>query len=255
MNRPRAVQVSGDLFFRTVGAGRLHTCAATPENVAYCWGDNSWGQVDNPNGFTTDVHLAPVRVEGTFRLRQLDGGLRHSCGVTPTNKAKCWGFGGEVHLTASNSVLTTFDFRQASGGYTATCGVTVDNYAYCWGTNDEGELGTGDGRQHRVPAPVGGRRPGFATILAGNAFFSSEQNTSINPAVDTVRVGTTVSWLRVNGFHDAHSIGSPSFPSGPVMGARGNPITYSVQFTSPGLYQYECSVHPDRMTGRILVVE
>jgi plastocyanin len=255
MNRPRAVQVAGDLFFRSVGSGRLHTCAATPENVAYCWGDNSSGAVDNPNGFTTDIHLVPVRVEGSFRLRQLDGGLRHSCGVTPTNKAKCWGFGSGAHLTASNSVLTTFDFRQVAGGYIATCGVTPDNYPYCWGTNDEGQLGTGDGRSHSVPAPVGGRRPGYATVLAGNAFFSSEQNTSINPAVDTVRVGETVSWLRVSGSHDVHSLGSPSFPGGDISGFRGSPITYSFQFTEPGLYQYDCSRHPDRMTGRILVVE
>ena len=253
-NRPRAIQVAGDLFFRQVGAGRLHTCAVTPENVVYCWGDNTSGAVDNPNGFTTNIHLVPVRVEGTFRIRQVDGGLRHSCGVTPTDKAKCWGFDvGTGVLTASNSVLTTFDFRQATGGYGATCGVTVDNYPYCWGTNDEGELGTGDHLAHRIPAPVGGRRPGFAAILAGNAFFSSEQNGSTNPAVDTIRVGETVSWLRTNGFHDAHSIGSPSFPSGPVMGSRGSPITYSYQFTSPGLYEYNCSVHPDRMTGRILV--
>jgi alpha-tubulin suppressor-like RCC1 family protein/plastocyanin len=254
-NRPRAVQVAGSLTFSQVGTGRLHTCAVGLDRLAYCWGSG--------------LQPTPMAADAALRFRQVDGGLRHTCGVTPADKARCWGNNesdqlgtGRFNTTAPEAVLTTLEFRQITGGYTSTCSVTPDSFVYCWGSNEEGELGTGDNRRHVVPAPVGGRRDGFATVLMGNfffgssdVFFSSEQNGSINPAVDTVRVGETVTWLQTNGIHNVHSLGTPSFASSVNLGFRGSGRTYAVQFTAPGLYEYDCSRHPDRMWGRILVVE
>ncbi|MBW1757247.1 MAG: hypothetical protein JRJ80_13880 [Deltaproteobacteria bacterium] len=53
--------VSGDLRFSAINSGSLaHTCGVTVEGVAYCWGNNQWGQLgdgsDRGNSFT------PVRV-------------------------------------------------------------------------------------------------------------------------------------------------------------------------------------------------
>jgi alpha-tubulin suppressor-like RCC1 family protein len=37
--------VSGDLRFAVISAGLLfHTCGVTVEGVAYCWGNNAYGQ-------------------------------------------------------------------------------------------------------------------------------------------------------------------------------------------------------------------
>jgi plastocyanin len=33
----------------------------------------------------------------------------------------------------------------------------------------------------------------------------------------------------------------------------GNGKTYSVTFTTPGTYQYDCAVHGEQMTGTIVV--
>jgi plastocyanin/N-acetylneuraminic acid mutarotase len=84
--------------------------------------------------------------------------------------------------------------------------------------------------------------------------FSSDQNGSVNPAVDTVAVNGTVTWTSMVGTHTAHnvtSIGSPSFPSSGTLSGFG--ATYSATFSAPGTYEYECSIHPLKMKGRVVV--
>jgi alpha-tubulin suppressor-like RCC1 family protein len=58
---PTPVPVSGGLTFATVSAGNLHTCGVTTQGAAYCWGDNSEGELGD--GSTT-IQLAPVPVFG-----------------------------------------------------------------------------------------------------------------------------------------------------------------------------------------------
>jgi alpha-tubulin suppressor-like RCC1 family protein len=43
--RLKPVPVVGGLLFSQVSAGRNHTCARTPDAIAYCWGDPTNGQL------------------------------------------------------------------------------------------------------------------------------------------------------------------------------------------------------------------
>lgn len=93
-----------------------------------------------------------------------------------------------------------------------------------------------------------------ASILVGNSFFYSEHNSSIQPTVDTVAVGTTVTWEWINassGGHSVQSIGSPSFASSPIITTRDT--KYRVTFTRSGTYQYNCIRHPKTITGPVVV--
>jgi plastocyanin len=98
----------------------------------------------------------------------------------------------------------------------------------------------------------GGGNPGTVTI--GNIFFQSGNNGTQNPAIDTVAVGTTVTWTMTNTGSTSHTVRSeesPSFASSDTL--SGNGTTYTVTFTAPGTYQYDCAIHGDLMTGRIVV--
>ncbi|HYU00899.1 MAG TPA: hypothetical protein VEK85_11000, partial [Gemmatimonadales bacterium] len=53
--------VSGGLRFASVAAGDTHSCGLAIAGTAYCWGQNSNGQLGD--GTTTD-RPAPVRVLG-----------------------------------------------------------------------------------------------------------------------------------------------------------------------------------------------
>jgi alpha-tubulin suppressor-like RCC1 family protein len=58
---PHAMAISvAPLSFRQVSAGTEHACGVTTDNVAYCWGAGSLGQVGN--GTTSDVNPSPVAV-------------------------------------------------------------------------------------------------------------------------------------------------------------------------------------------------
>jgi plastocyanin len=100
----------------------------------------------------------------------------------------------------------------------------------------------------------GGGGGAAGTVTIGNIFFQSGHNGTKNPAVDTVAVGTTVTWTWTNTGTTPHSVeseDSPSFTSSAIQ--TGNGKTYSLAFTSPGTYQYDCAVHGSAMTGTLVV--
>jgi plastocyanin len=87
-------------------------------------------------------------------------------------------------------------------------------------------------------------------VQIGNNFFKSAHNGTVNPAVDTIAVGGTVSWGWPGSLHSVESTGSPSFTSSPIQSSG----TYSFTFNNAGTYSYTCAVHPGQMTGQIVVL-
>jgi plastocyanin len=107
-----------------------------------------------------------------------------------------------------------------------------------------------------TPPPSGGSAaPATAAVTVGDIFFTSGHNGSSNPAVDTVAVNGTVTWTWATTEalpHSVESMGSASFTSSGIQSGAGK--TYQFTFASPGTYQYDCAVHGQMMTGRIVVV-
>jgi hypothetical protein len=96
----------------------------------------------------------------------------------------------------------------------------------------------------------GGGPVGTVTLGPGIQFVSGHNGTE-NPAVDTIPVGATVTWTWTGSLpHGVQPMASPSFPGSTVKTGSG---TYAVKFTTPGTYQYDCSVHGTAMTGTIVV--
>ena len=130
------------------------------------------------------------------------------------------------------------------GGYMAT-GPDGGNGAGGYGGGGGGGGGSGGGG-----GPIGSVTVGNNGAIA----FLSAHNGSSNPAVDTVAIGGTVTWTwtSTQGLaHSAQSLGSPTFASSAIMSGDGQ--TYSVTFTTPGTYQYDCAVHGTAMSGRVVV--
>ena len=73
-------------------------------------------------------------------------------------------------------------------------------------------------------------------------------NFAFSPARVTVKAGTTVAWL--NADDTPHTLASSSklFKS-KVLDTDGS---FSFTFTTPGMYEYFCSLHP-YMTGTVVV--
>lgn len=118
----------------------------------------------------------------------------------------------------------------------------------CSGNSASGPSGGGTGGGGS--GGQGGGPVGTVTLGPGIQFVSGH-NGSQNPAVDTIPVGSTVTWTWTGSLpHSVQSMGSPSFVS---SGTKTGSGTFAVKFTVPGSYQYNCAVHGTAMTGTIVV--
>ena len=166
----KPVAVRGGLLFRHVAAGVYHTCGVTTTNQAYCWGANGSGQL----GDSTEVvqRLRPSQVAGGRQFRQVDVGFEHTCGVTTSDRAFCWGNGASGQLGNGKTYKSFWPrlvfggvyFDRISAGQNHTCGEATDNRAYCWGVDG---LGDGTTTKQLRPVPVAGGLT-FSQVSAGS---------------------------------------------------------------------------------------
>ena len=173
--------VRGGLKFKSLSVGANHTCALTDLGTAYCWGQNSFGQL----GIGSLVSSAtPVQVAGKLTFGSVDAGSTHTCGITMSGIAFCWGgnwhgqlgvgsFDGEERYpccrTTPIPVAGQFAFSSVLAGGIHTCGLATDRKVYCWGNHKNfGQLGTGrsDLPDSPVPVPVSGGH-GFVSLSVG----------------------------------------------------------------------------------------
>src|SRR2546422_2243884 len=124
----------------------------------------------------TESGTAAVAV-GRLMLAQFSAGGVHTCGVTTSDGAFCWGSNSNGQLGGSaaseceisyyygtgvpcstTAVLVAggFTFAAVSAGRSHTCGLTTGGAAYCWGANVQGQLGNGSTTSSGTPPPVAG---------------------------------------------------------------------------------------------------
>ncbi len=135
------------------GGGNSVSCAVDTDNRAFCWGDNRIGAVgDGTSGFGV-IRIRPTAVLGGLLFSMVSTGGAHTCGITTTSLAYCWGSDGNFQLGDGNgqvndrstpgAVVGGHRFRAITTGTLHTCGITVTDQAYCWGINFDGQLGIG----------------------------------------------------------------------------------------------------------------
>jgi alpha-tubulin suppressor-like RCC1 family protein len=153
-------QVSGETYFIEVSAGGSHTCAITSTGVGYCWGEDTFGRLGD-GGTETDrsepVAINPATITGETYFRSISAGQFHTCGITVSGRAYCWGSdvngalgdgGGALNALSPSQIDTTVisgekSFIKIQSGRYFSCGITADRKTYCWGQNDFGQLGDG----------------------------------------------------------------------------------------------------------------
>ena len=140
-----------DLEYQAIDAGKNHTCGIKLDNTIECWGDNTHGQTNAPEGQFLSVSAGGV----------------YSCGIDFENQLACW---GHAVITAPPDG----DYTHVSVGDEHACAITVAkkddsqidfNRVVCWG------LPNNDGRTHNQGRA--GANPGPPTwngIAAGSNF-------------------------------------------------------------------------------------
>jgi alpha-tubulin suppressor-like RCC1 family protein len=147
---------SSDWLSVTVGGD--HTCALKTDGSAYCWGSNQYGQLGVSHTDTTCGPLnarfacatIPQLVQAGLQFASISAGQRHTCAITRTREAYCWGSNENGQVSdfgnggpALTKVSSAFPWTQITAGFSHTCAVRSDGLLVCWGSNDRGQLGNG----------------------------------------------------------------------------------------------------------------
>lgn len=225
--------VAGGLRFSTVVANGYHTCGLTSAGVAYCWGAGHAGQLGG--GFGSSA--APVAVSGGLTFSALaTGGSRapqpfsiynsfiafaHTCGLTRSGAAYCWGSNGAGELGNGSqtenevpvAVSGGLSFTALAAGTRYTCALTQGGRTYCWGDG----YGT-------VPLAIsGGLR--FSALAAGPDHTCGLTNS-----------GAAYCW----GYNGAGQLGDGSTTSRSTPVAVSGGLSFST-LAAGGGFSFDCS--------------
>lgn len=197
--------------FIDIDAGESHTCAVDSMNRAWCWGDNSQGQLGtgalpdltcsfDPTQPQRPCRPTPVLVVGGNAFRMVSGGQAHTCGLSTVGQVFCWGKndrgqlgnGSQTDSRVPVLVVHPDAFKAVAAGDAHSCAITAAGELFCWGDNGRGQLGvmgvnncpTGTTTGcSPVPVRQGTGIPGgsflFAEISAGSRFTCASNLQSI----------------------------------------------------------------------------
>lgn len=182
---PTAVSRTGalnGLSLRKVSAGGFNSCAVASNGQAYCWGDNSAGQIGDG---TSTMRSSPVavRVSGVLSGKQITSvnpsaefgtGGAHACAIDSNYAMYCWGdnddgqLGDGTKTNRSAPVAVASPLTEQQPVYmvlaeSATCVSAIGNVLYCWGDNSDGQLGLPGGSDRTLAELV----PGFSPLVEG----------------------------------------------------------------------------------------
>ncbi len=195
-NTPASVDMTGvlnDKVVSKIAAGYNTTCAIADAR-AYCWGDNTYGQVGDG---TTTHRSSPVAVSTSGVLANknivdIAVGQNFTCviasiasGSLAKGRVYCWGRANEGQLgngttatsyfttpqAQANSDITTYDAnvtRLTAGGShaCATANALGAAYILCWGRGNDGQLGRGSTASSSIPVLISPQLPATPTSIS-----------------------------------------------------------------------------------------
>ncbi len=91
VTRTTPVAVAGGQVFAQIRAGTEHTCGVVESNGVWCWGRNTYSSLGLPP-VTTHRFVPTAAAAGSIGLVRISVGWWHTCGLTNTGVAKCWGW-------------------------------------------------------------------------------------------------------------------------------------------------------------------
>ena len=164
--------VGGTTRFRTISAGgggpssrydyfESFSCGLTADGLAFCWGQNYFGQLGTGDKIASPMTPRPV-AQGQMRFVHLAAGNSHACAISSTGTIHCWGgdnpngalgYDGEPVLGPGPAIVLPADAGRAvqlalggggGMGQTYSCALTDLGRVYCWGSNTY-QITGGDG--------------------------------------------------------------------------------------------------------------
>ena len=169
-----ATEVSQGFKWTHISAGRSISCGVTSTKDAYCWGNNTFGQLGTGD---TEPSSSPRLVSGSHKWKSIEAGYFNVCGITIDNNAFCWGQAGDSLGSGKNPSKQTTP-KLVSGNYKwsaidlnihptpTVCGITQGGGAYCWGNGLTYQFLNGKSMNSSVPHQISNSQK-FKALLVG----------------------------------------------------------------------------------------
>ncbi len=259
------VSTTGGDTLRTTGSTRTYTAAvADSQSNAMSSGGVAWSSTD-PSVASVSGGVATAISDGTTNVRATIGSVFGQRALHVQRFANIFTLAPPSATITTNggSQLFTMDARDSADVTLATTWLTrstsIASRAPATGASTT-VTAVGNGSTYLIASAgtrtdsaqitVSGQAsvPLTASVTVDNFFFRSVLNLTMNPAIDTIAVGGTITWTFGGVSHSVESTGVPSFPSGPIQTGG----TLQRTFNAAGTYEYICILHGG-MTGRIVV--
>jgi alpha-tubulin suppressor-like RCC1 family protein len=208
--------------FKFLALGGAFGCGITIEQLAYCWGSDSHGQIGNGSspGGGAKPQLVTVRGE---QFVSISAGAAHACALTSSGKAYCWGRDSTGQLGDARRVNSTTpipvypeqSFRSISAGGFHTCAIRTDGQALCWGFNLRGQLGSGS---------AGGIVDSPSAAVPGGTYTSISAGYQHTCAIRSD--GVTLCW----GDNTSGQLGASSVPDSVLIVPTPTAVTTAIPF-------------------------
>ena len=117
--------------YKTLTAGLSHTCAIASDDTITCWGDNTYGEADAPEG----------------AYKSVTAGSSHTCAIASDDTITCWGSNSFRQSDAPDGA-----YKTVTAGFAHTCAIASDDTITCWGDNTYGEADAPEGAYKSVTA-------------------------------------------------------------------------------------------------------
>ena len=98
--------------FKVVVSNENHSCALRTDDTIACWGSNTYGQIDAPDGTFTAV----------------SPGLEHTCALRSDQSIACWG-----RNLLGRTEPPQGEFSAVTSGNSYSCALRADKSIVCWG--------------------------------------------------------------------------------------------------------------------------
>ena len=152
---------------KQIALGDAHTCAVASNDLMYCWGSNSGGQVGNNSNtqrvIPTAVSQGSVPTGVVASTIYAKGS--HTCAIATNNLAYCWGSNASGQVGNNSAAVARITpaavslgampagttIKSLGLGSQHTCALASNNVTYCWGLNSSSRLGDGTTTNRIVP--------------------------------------------------------------------------------------------------------
>lgn len=167
-------QVKGLSNVDSISGSPWHTCAVTKDGKAYCWGDNTDGNLGVASPTESDQ---PIAVPGVPNVAQVIAGEVHTCALTKGGRVFCFGANaaGQLGNGTTQGSTTPVEVTGISGVRWVTtaldhsCAVDGQGAVWCWGSNglDNNNDGVPDELTGKVGQPVSVKNQLKPKVVAG----------------------------------------------------------------------------------------